>query len=38
MTLTLEYQRGKPYTLIFTNDSIPSLKAFVYHPTTRDIL
>ena len=26
-------QRGKPYTLIFTNDSIPSLKAFVYHPT-----
>ncbi|MBJ34925.1 MAG: peptidase M23, partial [Flavobacteriaceae bacterium] len=25
-------QRGKPYTLIFTNDSIPSLKAFVYHP------
>ena len=23
-------QRGKPYTLIFTNDSIPSLKAFVY--------
>jgi hypothetical protein len=26
-------QRGKPYTLIFSNDSIPSLKAFVYHPT-----
>mgnify|MGYP001468780219 FL=1 len=26
-------QRGKPYTLIFTNDSIPRLKAFVYHPT-----
>ena len=26
-------QRGKPYTLVFTNDSIPSLKAFVYHPT-----
>jgi murein DD-endopeptidase MepM/ murein hydrolase activator NlpD len=26
-------QRGKPYTLIFTKDSIPSLKAFVYHPT-----
>ena len=26
-------QRGKPYTLIFSNDSIPILKAFVYHPT-----
>ena len=26
-------QRGKPYTLIYTNDSIPRLKAFVYHPT-----
>ena len=26
-------QRGKPYTLIFTNDSVPRLKAFVYHPT-----
>ena len=26
-------QRGKPYTLIFTKDSIPNLKAFVYHPT-----
>ena len=29
-------QRGKPYTLIFTNDSIPSLKAFVYHPTIEE--
>ena len=26
-------QLGKPYTLIFTNDSIRELKAFVYHPT-----
>ena len=26
-------QLGKPYTLIFTNDSIRKLKAFVYHPT-----
>ena len=26
-------QIGKPYTLIFTNDSIRELKAFVYHPT-----
>ena len=26
-------QLGKPYTLIFTNDSIRALKAFVYHPT-----
>jgi len=26
-------QLGKPYTLIYTNDSIPKLKAFVYHPT-----
>ena len=26
-------QIGKPYTLIYTNDSIKKLKAFVYHPT-----
>ena len=26
-------QLGKPYTFIFTNDSIRELKAFVYHPT-----
>ena len=26
-------QLGKPYTLIFTNDSIRELKAFVYQPT-----
>ena len=26
-------QIGKPYTLIYTNDSIPKLKAFVYHPS-----
>ena len=26
-------QLGKPYTLIFTNDSIREIKAFVYHPT-----
>tara|TARA_B100000035_G_scaffold314436_1_gene330704 strand:- start:4715 stop:5935 length:1221 start_codon:yes stop_codon:yes gene_type:complete len=26
-------QLGKPYTLIFSNDSIRELKAFVYHPT-----
>ena len=26
-------QLGKPYTLIYTNDSIPKLKAFVYHPS-----
>ena len=26
-------QIGKPYTLIFTKDSIRKLKAFVYHPT-----
>ena len=26
-------QLGKPYTLVFTNDSIRKLKAFVYHPT-----
>ena len=26
-------QLGKPYTLIFTNDSIRKLKAFVYHPS-----
>ena len=26
-------QLGKPYTLIFTKDSIRKLKAFVYHPT-----
>ena len=26
-------QLGKPYTLIFNNDSIRELKAFVYHPT-----
>ena len=29
-------QRGKPYTLIFTKDSVPSLKAFVYHPTIEE--
>ena len=26
-------QLGKPYTLIYTKDSIRKLKAFVYHPT-----
>ncbi len=26
-------QIGKPYTLIFSKDSLRSLKAFVYHPT-----
>jgi len=26
-------QIGKPYTLIYTKDSIKKLKAFVYHPT-----
>ena len=26
-------QIGKPYTLIYTKDSITKLKAFVYHPT-----
>ncbi|MBT3503043.1 peptidoglycan DD-metalloendopeptidase family protein [Flavobacteriaceae bacterium] len=26
-------QIGKPYTLIYLNDSIKKLKAFVYHPT-----
>jgi hypothetical protein len=26
-------QIGKPYTLIYTKDSIRKLKAFVYHPT-----
>ena len=26
-------QIGKPYTLIFSKDSLKSLKAFVYHPT-----
>ena len=26
-------QIGKPYTLVYTNDSIKKLKAFVYHPT-----
>ena len=26
-------QIGKPYTLIYTNNSIPKLKAFVYHPS-----
>ena len=26
-------QIGKPYTLIFSKDSLKTLKAFVYHPT-----